>query len=304
MNLPREAVETIRAIFLNANRTATRTLSVAPNTWETSLDMAVIAALNRYSAPMMPVRDCLITVQTHFLGGRPQYHRWEIADIGLLVMYRVKGKLVRTKLVLLQSKRLYPIEVSNVQEDEQHHYRAGFSRLYREHEDYQADIQPHTFTWDWGSKYRAIKKGDQQETAIKNYETENNIPVFYLLYHPFRMGWNVSVPIWGPPRKYAYKLGTRVVSSDEMREACSMLDQEQSPSAESLRRVRQRSSNADDLLGRRFEDFIADRVLGCHEGHIVDDPQDLSLERVFFNRSAPIAAAIAITVDLPESMLA
>ncbi len=87
MKVPPEAIETVRSIFLRANRAATRMLSEAPNTWETSLDMAIITALNQYSAPIQPVRDCLVSIQTHFFGGRRLYERWEIADIGLLVTH-------------------------------------------------------------------------------------------------------------------------------------------------------------------------------------------------------------------------
>lgn len=275
-------------------------LSEAPNTWETSLDMAIITALNQYSAPIQPVRDCLLSIQTHFFGGRRLYERWEIADIGLLVMFRVRGKLFRTKLALLQSKRLYPKEVSNVYEDEKYHYRAGFSRLYREQEDYDADIQARTFTWDWSSEYKAIKKDDAQEYAIESYERQRRIPVYYLLYHPFRMGWNVSVPIWGPRRRSSYKLGARIVSSTEVRSASASISTGKSPSADMIKQVRQTVYRGNDLLGCRLEDFVADRVLGCYEGYVASDPEDFALEQVFFNRSGHIVAAIAITVDLPE----
>ena len=300
MRIPPEAVETVRSVFLRANRDATRMLSEAPNTWETSLDMAVINALNQYSAPIQPVRDYLVSIQTHFFGGRRLYERWEIADIGLLIMFRVRGRLVRTKLALLQSKRLYPKEISGASEDERYHYRAGFSRLYREQEEHDADMRARTFTWDWSSKYKAIKEGDDQEHAIESYERQRNIPVYYLLYHPFRLGWNISVPIWGPRRRASYKLGTRIVPSAEIRSACASLTAGKSPSADMLKQVRKAAHQGNDVLGRRLEDFVADRVLGCHEGYVATDPEDFALEQVFFNRSGPIAAAIAVTVDLPE----
>ena len=300
MKVPPEAVETVRSVFLRANRAATRMLSEAPNAWETSLDMAVITALNQYSAPIQPVRDCFVSIQTHFFGGRRLYERWEIADIGLLVMFRVKGRLVRTKLALLQSKRLYPKEISGASEDERFHYRAGFSRLYREQEDYDADVRARTFTWDLSSEYKAIEEGDDQERAIEAYEKQRNIPVYYLLYHPFRLGWNISVPIWGPRRRASYKLGTRVVPSTEIRSACASLTSGKSPSAGMLKQVRTASYRGNDALGCRLEDFVADRVLGCEEGYLATNPEDFALEQVFFNRSGPIAAAIAITVDLPE----
>lgn len=300
MKVPPEAIETVRNVFLRANRAATRMLSEAPNTWETSLDMAVITALNHYSAPIQPVRDCLLNIQTHFFGGRRLYERWEIADIGLLIMFRVRGQLARTKLALLQSKRLYPKEVSEVYEDERYHYRAGFSRLYSEQEDYDADMRARTFTWDGSSEYKAIKKDDNQEDAIEIYEKEKQIPVYYLLYHPFRLGWNVSVPMWGPRRRSSYKLGTRIVPSAEIRSACSSLSTGRSPSADMLKHVRRTAYQGNERLGCRLEDFVADRVLGCYEGYVATNPEDFALEQVFFNRSGPIAAAIAVTVDLPE----
>jgi hypothetical protein len=58
-----------------------------------------------------------VRIATHYLGGGRHYgewngweRRWEVADIGVLVMFREAGKLRRTKVALLQSKRLYPDE--------------------------------------------------------------------------------------------------------------------------------------------------------------------------------------------------
>jgi hypothetical protein len=55
---------------------------------------------------------------------------------------------------------------------------------------------------------------------------------------------------------------------------------------------------ADTGGGRRLETFIVDRVVACHEGHVTEGQSiDVALESVFFRRSGPIAAAIAVTID-------
>jgi hypothetical protein len=41
--------------------------------------------------------------------------------------------------------------------------------------------------------------------------------------------------------------------------------------------------------------------MACHEGHVAENESDEGLRLVFNRRSGPIAAAIAITFDLPAS---
>jgi hypothetical protein len=52
-----------------------------------------------------------------------------------------------------------------------------------------------------------------------------------------------------------------------------------------------------------IQDFICDEVLTCREGYVADAPEsDAGLNRVFTQRGAPIAAAVRVDIDLPESM--
>ena len=300
MNIPAEVIELVRHIFRQANIAATKMISESPNVWEETLDMALITQLNYYDKPIQATHECLLKLETHFLGGRKIFHNWEIADIGIIVLFRIRGKLVRTKLVMLQSKRLYPNEISEPKELEQYHYLAGFSRLYRENEDYAADINPRVYTWSWNSKYRAIKSQDDQENAIRDYEQQTRIPVYYLLYNPYKMAWKMSVPTYKPLGSGNISLGVRVLPSSDIRAACAGLSKDAAPSAERISAVRMGISRGYNRLGKRFEDFIADRILGCHEGYITQDPEDRGLARVFFRRNAPISAAIAITIDVDK----
>ena len=51
------------------------------------------------------------------------------------------------------------------------------------------------------------------------------------------------------------------------------------------------------IHGWRLENFVADEVLRCRQGKVFDDFQDPNLQQLFYERSAPITAAISITVD-------
>jgi hypothetical protein len=51
--------------------------------------------------------------------------------------------------------------------------------------------------------------------------------------------------------------------------------------------------------GWRLEHFVVDLLLGCQAGFQAKDEEDPEL-RTVFSRSAPIAAAIGITIDAPK----
>ena len=70
------------------------------------------------SVPFRFASGWTVDLSTHYLGGGRHWgdwpdwpRRWEIPDIGLLVLFRQGGKLLRSKVVLLQSKRLYSDEL-------------------------------------------------------------------------------------------------------------------------------------------------------------------------------------------------
>jgi hypothetical protein len=51
--------------------------------------------------------------------------------------------------------------------------------------------------------------------------------------------------------------------------------------------------------GWRLEAFVANEVLRCRQGRIFEEAQHPDLRALLYDRTAPIAAAIAITLDLP-----
>src|SRR3954452_17592083 len=107
-DLPSDVVEKVRAIFAACNVRRTELLSMNPNTQEEWLDHTWISEAVQFSSPHVLSSGWVVKVEAHFLGGMRHYRRWEIADIGVLVHLRLGPGDRRSKVVLLQSKRLYP----------------------------------------------------------------------------------------------------------------------------------------------------------------------------------------------------
>jgi len=57
-------------------------------------------------------------------------------------------------------------------------------------------------------------------------------------------------------------------------------------------------TDPNSAIGWRLERFVADEVLRCREGQIFQDLADRNLQDLLYGRAAPIAAAIAITIDV------
>lgn len=301
--LPPDVISFVRSAFSRANERVTRQLSQIPFTTEPALDQMLISALGEFSAPVrLPTFGWTVHIDTHFLGGRWLYGRWEVADIGVLVIFRDRTKIVRSKVALLQSKRLYPVN-QNAADSLDPENRVGFGRLYASDEQYAEFAKDRVFEFNEACRYREIEKldgeGKQWET-IRKYQQERGIPVYYLLYNPSVLPWRVSVPLAAPlGESWNRSVGARIVSYDNVVTACDKLSAGGNPTFSMLR-----SALGSDLMapGCSLEDFITDRLLGCFEGYIAQPKNDPGLYEVFFNRSGPIAAAIAITIDAPSGI--
>jgi hypothetical protein len=106
--VPLKVVTWVRDVFRACNRSVTANLSNNPNAAEESFDMAWIAHLNGYATPRRLTSGWTVKIETHFLGGMRHFRHWEIADIGVLLFVRDPPHVITRKVALLQSKRLYP----------------------------------------------------------------------------------------------------------------------------------------------------------------------------------------------------
>jgi hypothetical protein len=307
--IPDDVLKVIRRAFAAANRTTSERMCRLPNVWETSLDQAFIDTLVGQGGPIQVDSGWTVRIETHFLGGGrhwgPEWdfprRRWEIADLGVLVMIRDGSRLVLTKLALFQSKRLYPVD-QPIDEIEIDHYISGFYRLYEGDAIAAEASKPRLFKFATDSTYNMILAGDQQIDRIAGFERNNRVPVHYLLYNPAVLPWsqahplssNVALPL-------ETTVGCRVVPATNMRQVMVGARGGSSPSyGQLIERLPSPFRGPRTRAGRRIEDFI-ERLVTCKEGYRAESRQDNALNYVFGGRGAPIAAAIGLTISAPDS---
>ena len=288
--IPHRVISFIKRIFANSNRTVARAMDSNPNLREEYLDQLFLSSLiplNRV-AIQVPKTSWIIRIDTHFLGSRWMWKNWEIADIGVLVTFRHKGHVQRSKVGLLQSKRLYANEVLEpVSEDDLN--PIGFGSLLQSDEIFQKESSSRTFSFSRESIYRQIVYNDEQYKAIRDYERYNRIPVYYMLYNPSLLPSVLKIPAESLSKRRVTE-GCKVITSEEVRKVTNVT--KASPSYSELEL---------DRPHLRIEDFIEDLVL-CKKGHIISMPSDEAVSRLFYQRSAPISAALSVTIDSNETI--
>ncbi|HTC92005.1 MAG TPA: hypothetical protein VK699_00970 [Terriglobales bacterium] len=296
LDIPPGIVDWVRSVFSQVNARSSATLSRIPNIFETTLDHSLIAHLSEFGAPFRFPSDWIVNLDTHFLGGRYWGH-WEIADLGILVVFRRKGEMLGTKIALLQSKRLYPDEIENAVDMHPMDYETGFGRLLASDSEYKSQIKPRTFNFSEESKYRALAYRNNQYEGILKYSEEHGIPVHYLLYNPLTLPFSVELPAASGNEKVPeLKVGCRVIKAETLNGKLGHLKDSQHPS------FRDAAGNpmASDFW--TLHNFVADMVMGCKEGYVggTNPLHDPGLFRVFSLRGGPISAAISITIDAPS----
>ncbi len=101
IELPVDVVDYIRGIFATANQMLSDRIERQPNVHEESLDLAFLDAVAAYSGPHKTKSDTVVDIDIHFVGGGWHFERWEVADIGLIVIFRRLSNILRTKIILL-----------------------------------------------------------------------------------------------------------------------------------------------------------------------------------------------------------
>jgi hypothetical protein len=296
----------VKLVFAGCNDHVTAKLSNMPHTYETALDMALIEHLSSVPAPVTTSSGWTVNIATHFLGGgrhfaeQPGQRRWEIADIGVLILFRRGGTLLRSKVALLQSKRLYAAEI-DWDEDNPLDYIIGFRRLLEDDTDWGVIANPRRFTFTDESRYKALRKDDHQYQAIAGYQPSTGVPVYYLLYNPAQLPSTRELPTQpGNIAATPNDVGCRVIPATELQNALVALDNLVTPQFRDLPPASALPLlPGDDLPGWRLEEFIADLIIQCKAGYVAASRHDAGLDYVFNRRGAPIAAAFQITIDAP-----
>ena len=294
---PADVKAYLNDVFAGANHYASSYLTQVPNAHEPSLDTATITYIARKSRPVNFDSNWTIKLDTHFIGSGHHWGRWEIADIGLLLMFRRGGDLLRTKVALLQSKRLYP----NEQKAEDQPNYIGLGALRESEQAFLDSISARTFAFGDDSRYKALNVDDGQYSAINDYETLSQIPVYYLFYNPMEIPAAVEIPCRNPVEPQGeVKTGCRVLPCETFRKDVAPNMETLTPTYGDVCYASTPPFDQDaNNGGWRLEDFVVNRFLGCETGYRVDTDKDSTLLQLFNGRSAPIAAAISININVP-----
>jgi hypothetical protein len=301
MTIPLQTLEYVRSIFRSCNLIISNKLTKQPGTWEESLDQSFIDHLSNYSAPLLTEKNWVVRVDTHFLGGMRHWGRWEIADIGILIIFRRNGKTVKRKVSLLQSKRLYANELNQENEDEKRNYIIGFGRLDEDDQTFRKIISARTLHFNASSEYKALKVNSEQWKAIQDFEKKSKLPVYYLFYNPCKIPFAIEMPLIADINFSSYSVGTRVVPAAHLTESIGNKIANYSPTYDELtNNLKKPFDEMANSGGWRLEDFMCDQLIPCHEGYLVEKNNDIDLYNLFYRRSGPISSAFSITFDFTE----
>ena len=297
--IPESIKKWVKEQFENCNSQLAYDLSIFPGIREESLDNNFISYFSRIPGPFKFVSNWTIRIDAHFIGGGKHYYNWEVADIGLMLIFRRNGQIIRSKMAFLQSKKLYPASVKFVSQDP--YMRMGMGRLLVTESEHQEIVKPKLAKFEERSKYKAFKKDSEQQKAMSSFQEKFQIHMYYLFYNPLVIPYEIESPLRDRPDMAENRVGCRVIKKDVLDEALKIHDSKYTPSYGDLKYMLQ-GDHLDDSHegGWRLEYFIADLMLECKEGLIDDSPNFETLYEIMSRKSSPIAASLAITFDLTE----
>lgn len=300
IEIPADVIQLVRSLFASCNKTVTEDISTFPAIHEESLDMNLISHFARHQGPVRLPSDWIIRIDAHFIGGGRHFETWEVADIGLMMVFRKKGRVIRSKLALLQSKKLYANSLSHVEES-RHVRRFGLGRLLLTEQEHSDLVQDRVLAFDGSSRYRAFRKGSEQQGAMSHFERRWGLQMHYLFYNPFVIPHAVKMPLQGSVELGENLVGCRVVQKNHLDQVLSEMDDGYSPAYDDLRvKLPQQSLGVPSEAGWRLEGFAADLMLRCKAGLIDDSPNFESLVILMNQKQMPMSSALSITFDMPD----
>jgi hypothetical protein len=288
----------VRSVFAAANDKVTRTMSAHPSMHEETLDHILVMELSSVPPAFFAREQAALSLESHWLGGRHLFGRWEIADIAFFVILRRAGHLMARKVALLQTKRLYSKEVPVAPIDPAD-YRIGIGRLVDRTDPQMPMTSQRRFRFEGRCAYGAMAAGHEQVERIDSYATTRRIPVYYGFYNPLAIPFEAQYPATnGCPSEVGNDVGMRVLSATTVHAGLDSLTVGTAPTFDGLTTSQLDPGDALSVHGWRIEHFMADEVLRCRQGRRFDSVDDERLSDLLYRRTAPIAAAITITIDV------
>src|SRR5437773_3499662 len=157
LSLPAQVIEFLTSLIADCNRRISLQLATFPNAHEEALDLAFISNFASMQGAIRFGSHWTVRIDAHYIGGGRHYRTWEVADIGLMAIFRRGGKIQKSKLTFLQSKKLYASPLKLHEFDPYH--RMGMGRLLVTEEEHTELVQPKLLKYSETSRYRALQLG-------------------------------------------------------------------------------------------------------------------------------------------------
>jgi len=297
LTLPHEVQEFLLHLFSECNRRISFQLSTFPNAHEEALDLLFISHFAHMQGAIKFGSKWTLRIDAHYIGGGRHYRTWEVADIGLMVIYRKRGKITRSKLTFLQSKKLYASPLKYVPIDP--YYRAGMGRLLVTEAEHQELVEPKLLKYSETSKYKALKMKSEQQAAMHSFSSRFGIKLHYLLYNPSLIPWQIKNPVEALPVITENKVGCRIVPKPLLDKTLGNKGVNYSPSYKDIKDAfKTEFSGSESDGGWRMEHFINDLFIGGNEGMVDDSPNFETMISLLSQKSSPISSALSITFDI------
>lgn len=299
--IPDDVVGYMRDHFRECNRKVAEHLSLYPGAYEEHLDMNLISYWTQRQAPVRTQSNWIVKADVNFMGGGRHYGAWEVADIGIVLIFRKAGKVVRSKMAFLQSKKLYasPMELELTRNER---YGYGMGNFLISEEEHKNIIMPVKYSFNESSKFEALSVHSEQQNAMSAFQTRYGMKMHYLFYNPVAIPFEINNPIdlSNEAPLPANSVGCRLMRKDDVDTALRTFQKGYKPTYGDLKYMLPLEYADEHQAGWRLEYCVVDLMMGCKEGVIDDSPSFELLESFMRQKSRPMNSSIAFTFDIVE----
>ena len=300
IKIPDDVTAHVRKHFANCNEQVSEDLSRFPSIHEESLDFNFISYFSRNQLPVKLASDWIVRIDAHFIGGGRHFGTWEVADIGLMMVFRRKGQVVRSKLALLQSKKLYA-NTLQYREESPHLRPFGLGRLLVPDEEHSELVEDKLLVFKENSRYLAYRKDSEQQKTMGHFERRWDMELHHLFYNPVTIPHAAKMPVESVQEVGENQVGCRIVSKSRLDSALQDRNEGYSPTYSDLMGGLPDSlSGVKCKGGWRLEDFVAHLMLQCRAGLLDESPNYESMTALMTQKSRPMSAALSITFDFKD----
>jgi hypothetical protein len=295
LSLPVQVVEFLTSLIADCNRRISLQLATFPNAHEEALDLAFIAHFASMQGAIKFGSHWTVRIDAHYIGGGRHYRNWEVADLGIMAIFRRGGKIEKSKLTFLQSKKLYASPLK-VQEYDPFH-RQGMGRLLLTDDEHAEIVKPKLLKYTESSRYKALQLGSQQQEAMHSFSKRFETGIHYLLYNPSVLPWQIQTPVEQAPSIPENKVGMRVIPKGLV-DGMTGKEKGYSPSYTDISKTfAKQFKESSETAGWRIESFICDHFVTGNEGLVDESPDFRTMIGLLSEKTSPISSALSITFD-------